>query len=91
MGIMYKLKNILSARSLTTLYYALVHPYLSYGIQVWRAPFETNLKRMQIFQNKTMKIIGGGKYRVSIKSVCTLTEPVYLKCTRTLWTPLNLR
>jgi len=45
MGIMYKLKNMLFIRSLTTLYYALVHLYLLYGILVWGATFESNLKR----------------------------------------------
>jgi len=36
-----------------------VYSYLLYGISVWGATFETNLKRLQIFQNK---IIGSGKY-----------------------------
>jgi len=38
-----------------------VHPHLLYGIPVWGATNATNLKRLQTFQNKTLKIIGGGK------------------------------
>jgi len=38
-----------------------VHPYLLFGIPVWDVSNATNLKPLQSFQNKTIKIIGGGK------------------------------
>jgi len=38
-----------------------VHPYLLYGIPVWSATFETNLKHFKFSKTKH-QIIGGGKY-----------------------------
>jgi len=62
LGIMFKLKKVLSSKALSMIYYSLVHPHLLYGISVWGGIPKSNLKRLQTIQNKAIKIIGAGNY-----------------------------
>ena len=46
-GILFKLKKILPTPALVTLYFALIHPFLSYGVILWGAcnkSYSTNLR-----------------------------------------------
>ena len=36
------------------LYYALVHPFLSYSITIWGASYPTYIKRLKFLQNRAM-------------------------------------
>ena len=39
------------------LYYALVHPYLTYGILIWGSTYKSYLNTLQLLQNKAMLAI----------------------------------
>jgi len=61
-GIMYKLKSVLPRRALLKLYYALIHSHLLYGLIIWGLTFPSYIKRLTKFQNKAVKLIGGGNF-----------------------------
>ena len=39
------------------LYYALVHPHLTYGILIWGSFYKSYLDALQLSQNKAMRAI----------------------------------
>ena len=57
MGILLKLNKILTSNALLMLYYALVHPYLTYGILFWGSTYKFYLDTLQLSQNKSMRAI----------------------------------
>ena len=56
-GILFKLNKILTPKTLLMLYYALVHPHLSYGILIWGSTYKSYLNTLQLSQNKAMRAI----------------------------------
>ena len=62
--IMFKLKPVLPQNALLKLYYAMVHPCLIYGLVAWGSTFPSYIEKLIIlsYQNKTVKLIGGGNY-----------------------------
>ena len=57
---------------LASLYYAIFHSHLQYGLITWISTFKTYLKKLSIIQNKAVKIVGGGNY-------CDRATPFYSK------------
>jgi len=45
------------------LYYALIHPHLLYGLSIWGSNYPSYLKKLNILQNKAIKLISGGSSR----------------------------
>ena len=62
LSVITKLKQVLPRKTLRSLYYTLIHPYLLYGITIWRNTYKTHLKRIKSLQNKAVKIIARGQY-----------------------------
>ena len=56
-GIMTKLRHVLPAKALRTLYYFMIHPHLLYGIAIWGMTFKSYLKRLSNLQNRAIKQI----------------------------------
>ena len=57
-GILFlKLNKILTSNALLMLYYALVHPHLTYGILIWSSTYKSYLNTLQLSQNKAMRAI----------------------------------
>lgn len=56
-GILGKLKTILPSETLVTLYYALLHPHLMYGIAAWGSTCTTYKNKLRSAQNKAIRII----------------------------------
>ena len=54
---MTKLKHVLPAKVLCTLYYSIIHPHLLYGIAIWGTTFKSYLKRLSSLQNRAIKQI----------------------------------
>ena len=52
-GVMYKASFCLSKRSLITLYYSLLYPYLQYCVSVWGSTYPSNLNRIFMLQKKS--------------------------------------
>ena len=62
LAILFKLKPVLPQNALLKLYYAMVHPYLIYGLVAWGSTFPSYVEKLNILQNKAVKLIGGGNY-----------------------------
>ena len=54
-GIMTKLRHVLPAKALCTLYYSMIHPHLLCGITIWGTTFKSYLKRLSSLQNRAIK------------------------------------
>jgi hypothetical protein len=66
-------KNLLSEKSLKSLYYALVHSHLIYGIHVWSCTSPSNLNILEKVQKKAIRIITKSAYN-------SHTEPLFKSC-----------
>ena len=56
-GILYKLRHYVSINTLKQLYYALIYPYLHYGLMSWGTSCQTRLNKIKIKQNKCLRCI----------------------------------
>ena len=61
-GILAKIKPFLNRKALLSLYYAIFHSNLHYGLITWGSTYKSYLKKLSVLQNKAVKIVGGGKY-----------------------------
>ena len=62
LAILFTLKPVLPQNALLKLYYAIVHPYLIYGLVAWDSTFPSYIEKLNILQNKAVKLIGGVNY-----------------------------
>ena len=62
MGILLKVKVYLNTSALCSLYYALFHCHIQYGIITWSSTYKTYLKKLATLQNKAVKIVGNGTW-----------------------------
>ena len=69
-GVMAKIRNHLTKEAMKTIYYALVHSRLVYGIEIWGTAYATTIKPLEIAQKKAIRIIAGVGYREH-------TEPLF--------------
>ena len=56
-GILSKLRHHVDLNILLKLYYALIYPFLTYGIIIWGNTYESTLKPIFILQKKAMRTI----------------------------------
>ena len=66
-GLLYKAKYYLPPKSLLTLYYALVYPYLTYSSLIWASTYVTNLQRIYLLQKRAVRTISKVDYKASSK------------------------
>jgi hypothetical protein len=66
-------KNLLSVKALKSLYYALVHSHLIYGIQVWCSAPASVISPLEKVQKKALRIINNAPYN-------SHTEPLFKNC-----------
>ena len=57
LGIIYKSSFCLNKKSLCTLYYSLVYPYVYYCACVWGLTYHSNLKRLVTLQKRAVRTI----------------------------------
>ena len=62
LAILFELKPVLPQNALPKLFYAMVHPYLLYGLVAWGLTFSSYIEKLNILQNKAVKLIGGRNY-----------------------------
>ena len=55
-GVMYRLNQFLLSQTLLSIYYALVYPYLGYGVESWYSVTKTMSEKVQILQKKIFSI-----------------------------------
>ena len=66
-GILSKLKHFFPQNIMLQLYYALVHPFLFYGIIIWGATYPTYIKRLRSLQNRAIQAVARCHYREEVK------------------------
>ena len=62
--ILRRVKNLLSEKSLKTLYYSLVHCHLIYGIHIWSSVTSSNFKDLVIKQKQAIRTVTNSKYNL---------------------------
>jgi hypothetical protein len=65
-----QLKHVFPCNNLRTLYFALIHPHISYGILAWGKASPTILKQTEILQKRAVRTINKKAYN-------SHTDPLY--------------
>ena len=60
--VLRSLKHILTTSVLTTIYYSMIHPYISYGLMLWGSAYKSNLHVIEILQKKAIRNVHKAKY-----------------------------
>ena len=55
-GILYKLQHLVTTKTLLNIYYAIIYPFLLYGITIWGSTSNTLLNPLYILQKKFVRI-----------------------------------
>ena len=55
-GVLYKVRPFISSKILTNLYYAIIYPFLLYGILIWGNACKTTLNPLHILQKKFVRM-----------------------------------
>jgi hypothetical protein len=66
-------KNILTFNALKSVYNALIHPHLIYGIQLWSCGNNALINKLYLCQKNALRIINNSTYNAH-------TEPLFKKC-----------
>ena len=61
-GILSKLRYYVTLDTLISLYYALLYPFLIYGILIWGNTYPTNIKPLFILQKRAIRLITFSKF-----------------------------
>ena len=61
-GILSKLRYYVTLDTLITLYFALLYPFLIYGILIWGNTYPTNIKPLFILQKRAIRLITFSKF-----------------------------
>uniref|UniRef100_A0A2S2NN01 Putative RNA-directed DNA polymerase n=1 Tax=Schizaphis graminum TaxID=13262 RepID=A0A2S2NN01_SCHGA len=56
-------KSKLSISTKLLLYKCLLKPIWTYGVQIWGSAKKSNIKKIQVFQNKTLRLITNGPFK----------------------------
>ena len=72
LGMMGRCRNLLSNEIMLMLYYSLVYPYLIYCCIVWGGACVTALHKIQVLQNRAVRLITRAPFRAS-------TDPLFLQ------------
>jgi hypothetical protein len=56
-GIIFKSRFLLSAKTKLSLYYSLIYPYLSYCNVAWSSTYITNLNRLFLLQKRVVRVM----------------------------------
>jgi len=78
-GAFYYFANVVSNECIRQIYYAYVFPYIKYGIEVYGTCNESVMKRLQVEQNKLLKILYKKDRRYGTNKL--YSEVKLLKCT----------
>ena len=62
LGIIAKLKPFLKDKLIRTIYFSVVYSHLFYGIQAWGSADPTARNKLDILQNKAVRILSGKQY-----------------------------
>ena len=60
-GIIIKARKYFSSECMITLYHSFIYPYLIYCNHVWGNTYKSSLSKLQVLQNKAVRIVTGSK------------------------------
>ena len=63
--VFYGIRNFLSKENIKTIYYALIYSRIKYGIAIYGQAGATKIHKIQVLQNKLLKVLAGKKFRYS--------------------------
>ena len=69
-GVICKTRRLLNKKTLTTLYYSFIYPYLHYGIEAWGNTYNVHLDPLIKMQKRAVRIISSSSYKAH-------TEPIF--------------
>ena len=78
-GVLSKVKHTLPKTTLLQLYYTLVHPLLLHGITAWGNSYPTYLQKLQVLQNKAVRIISESHPRDHLTPVYAFLQILSVK------------
>ena len=88
-GIISKIRHTANSEVLIKLYYAIIYPFLIYGLLAWGSTYPTTLKNIIILQKKAIRIITSSKYdahtNLLFHQLCILKLPDLVFMQRTLF------
>lgn len=56
-GVIRRIRHVLSSKILLNLYYTMIYPFISYGNIVWASTYETNLKVIFLLQKRFVRMV----------------------------------
>ena len=66
-GIILKARKYFTNECMVQLYNAFIVPYMMYCNQIWGSTYKSNLRKLQVLQNKAVRIITGSSRKTSIE------------------------
>ena len=78
-GVLYKLRPFVTTKILTSVYYAIVYPFLLYGVVVWGNASYTSLEPIHIIQKKIVRMITYNDNFPIIPGPLVHTPPLFRK------------
>ena len=63
--VFYSIRNFLSKDNIKTIYYTLVYSRIKYGIAVYGQAATTKMSKIQVLQNRLLKVLAGKTFRYS--------------------------
>ena len=76
-GLLYKAKYYLPSKSLLTLYYAVIYPYLTYCNLIWASTYVTNLQQIYLLQKRAVREISKADHKASSKRLFANLKILY--------------
>ena len=68
-GIIFRAIKCFNNGCMITLYNAFILPYLMYCNQIWGSTYHSNLKKLQVLQNKAVRVVTGSSRRMHVESM----------------------
>ncbi len=57
-----RVKNFIDQKSLRTMYFAMIHSVMAYGINIYECDTKTNLEKLRLAQKKAIRTICNANY-----------------------------
>ena len=76
-GVLYKIKPFVSAKILTNIYYAIIYPFLLYGVVVWGNASNVLLKPIHILQKTFVRMATNNDTYFTIHRGLAHTPPLF--------------